>query len=62
MNWNSRTTDTIIYHETFLQNPIAFFENPTIVEDSKVYHAMLLVRSVVSFLDDFLRSSLRDLT
>lgn len=48
MNWNSLTTDTIIYHETFLETPSAFSENPDIVEDSKVYHAMLLVRFLVS--------------
>lgn len=44
MNWNSRVTDTIIYHEMFLESPLSFSESAQIVQDSKIYHAMLLVR------------------
>lgn len=55
MNWNLRTTDTIVYHETFLQTPQAFSASPNLVKDSKVYYAMLLVRVIVPGLGHLLR-------
>jgi hypothetical protein len=43
MNWQTTPTDTILYHKTFLQNPLAFSEINTQSVDATVYLASLLV-------------------
>lgn len=42
-SWNSQITDIIIYHEASLKTPLIFSEIQSYAQDSKVYHAMLLV-------------------
>ena len=43
MNWNTNATGTIIYHEIFLQSPLAFTETKDQAEDIYTYLATLQV-------------------
>jgi hypothetical protein len=43
MNWDTVSTDNIVYHKTFLQDALAFSEINTQSVDATVYLASLLV-------------------